>query len=241
MDEEIKSTELSSQPIDYVTSAAKGILGAVPFAGSLLAELAGTVIPNQRIDRIAKFVEILEKRLDSLERDFVWKQLKDENFSDLLEECLRQAAHSLSVERREYLANLLTNSLSLEDVEYAESKHLLQLLNDLNDVEVVWLNFYSEAEMGGHNKFREKHSTVLSPVVATMTSPQSVLDKSTIQTSYKEHLSRLNLLEPKYKINSKTKLPEFDTFTGGLEIRSYQITPLGRLLLRQIGLANPKT
>jgi hypothetical protein len=61
MDEENKPIELSSQPIDYVTSAAQGILGAIPFAGSLLAELAGTVIPNQQIDRIAKFAEVLEK------------------------------------------------------------------------------------------------------------------------------------------------------------------------------------
>jgi hypothetical protein len=240
MDKNNKSTELSSQPIDYVTSAAKGILGAVPFAGSLLAELAGTVIPNQRIDRIVKFAQILEKRLKSIEERFIWSQLKDENFSDLLEESLRQAARSLSDERREYLASLVTNSLSLEDIEYVESKHLLQILSELNDVEIIWLKFYSEVAMGGHDEFREKHPTVLAPVVASMTSHSSVLDKKTLQDSYKEHLSRLGLLKPKFKTDSKTHMPEFDKATGGLEIRSYQIASLGRLLLRQIGLSNPK-
>ena len=59
-----ESEQLAPKSIDYVTSAAKAILGAVPFAGSLLTELAGTVIPNQRIDRIAKFAAVLEYRLE---------------------------------------------------------------------------------------------------------------------------------------------------------------------------------
>lgn len=240
MDENDKSIETSSQAIDYVTSAAKGILGAVPFAGSLLAELAGTVIPNQRIDRLAKFAEVLEKRLESVEKEFVWAQLKNENFSDLLEEGARQASRSLSDERREYLASLIVNSLSVEDIEFAESKHLLQILGELNDVEIIWLKFYGEAQLGEHDEFREKHSTVLAPVVAVMNSPSSVRDKKTLQDSYKEHLSRLGLLKPKYKTDSKTHMPEFDRSTGALEIRSYQITSLGRLLLRQIGMSNPK-
>ncbi len=47
--ENIETLEL--QKMDYVASAAKAALGVVPFAGSLLVELAGTVIPNQRINR----------------------------------------------------------------------------------------------------------------------------------------------------------------------------------------------
>jgi hypothetical protein len=34
----------------------------------------------------------------------------------------------------------------------------------------------------------------------------------------------------------KTKQPEFDQFTGAQKIRSYRLTSLGRLLLREIGL-----
>ena len=43
---------LKNNSADYVASAAKSALGAVPFAGSLLSEIAGNIIPNQRIDRI---------------------------------------------------------------------------------------------------------------------------------------------------------------------------------------------
>jgi len=224
--EESSSNELSNQPIDYVTSAVKGALSAVPFAGSLLAELAGTVIPNQRLDRITRFAETLESKLSNLEQDFIRSQLTNENFSDLLEEGAKQAAHSLSDERREYIANLITNSLSQEDIDYIESKHLLRILGELNDIEVIWLRFYLRPTVGGDEEFREKHGNILTPIMATQADPPSVVDKEALQNSYQEHLSRLGLLRPRYETDSRTHTPEFDRFTGGLKIRGYDITPL---------------
>ena len=49
------SDPLANRVPDYVVTAAKAALGAVPLAGSLLAELAGSIIPNQRIERIVAF------------------------------------------------------------------------------------------------------------------------------------------------------------------------------------------
>ena len=217
---EESSSELDNKPIDYITSAVKGTLGIVPFAGSLLAELAGTVIPNQRLDRIAKFVIILENKLSNLEQGFIRSQLTNENFSDLLEEGARQTARSLSDERREYIASLIANSLSDEDIEYIESKHLLRILSDLNDIEVVWLRFYLEPTLSGDEEFRDEHENILMPIMATFSDPPSVLDKQALQESYKQHLSQLGLLRPQHN--------------------DYEITPLGRLLLRQISLSNPE-
>ena len=63
--------DLAPQTVDYVTSAVKAIVGAAPFVGSLLVEIAGVVIPNQRMDRIARFAQALEARLSELEQDVV--------------------------------------------------------------------------------------------------------------------------------------------------------------------------
>lgn len=210
------STPLDMQKVDYVVSAAKAALGCVPFAGSLLTELAGAVIPNQRIDRIVNFAHALEARIVKIEQDFVKEQLYDESFTDLLEEGLRQAAHSLTDERREYIAALIANSLTSRDIEYFESKHLLKLLDELNDIEIIWLRFYCVITMGGDNEFREKHKAILKPITRVMGSPQPVRDKGTLQDSYKNHLGRLGLLEQDNK--------------------SFKLTSLGRLLLREIGL-----
>ena len=89
-----EEAQLSPQVVDYVTSAVKAIVGAAPFAGSLLAEVAGTIIPNQRIDRIAAFAEALEERLSILEQDDVRSQLENPHFTDLVEEGIRQASRS---------------------------------------------------------------------------------------------------------------------------------------------------
>src|SRR5690606_29945684 len=98
-------SEIKNNAIDYVAAGARSALGAVPFAGSLLVELAGTVIPNQRIDRIAKFAAALEARIRHLEESEIRAELSDEAFNELTEEALRQAARSTSEERREYLAS----------------------------------------------------------------------------------------------------------------------------------------
>lgn len=235
MTENMKSTDLETKAVDYVVSAAKAVFGNVPFVGSLLTELAGTLIPNQRIDRLTKFAEILGVKLEELEQDFVRAQLHNENFTDLVEEGLRQAARSLTDDRRDYIASIIKNSLSSEDIEYLESKHLLRILGEINDAEVIWLRSYLNPVMGGDQEFREKHKDILKPVSATLGASQAVHDKNTFQQDYKEHLTRLGLLSPKYQTDSKSKLPEFDSSSGRMKIRNYELSSLGRLLLRHLG------
>jgi hypothetical protein len=236
MAEPEKPRDLAPSSVDYVVSAAKASLGVVPFVGSLLAEIAGTLIPNQRIDRLTKFATVLEAKVSKIERDFVRSQLSNENFTDLVEEGLRQAARSVTDARREYIASLIAHSLSCQDIEYLESKHLLSILGEINDIEVIWLRFYLNPSTGEDREYREKHQDVLSPIDAHMGSEQGELDKATLQESYKNHLLRLELLAPRYRIDRKTGVPEFDSSSGRMKIQSYALTPLGRLLLQHLDL-----
>jgi len=231
---------LKSESSDYVTSAVKALLGAVPFAGSLLAEIAGTIIPNQRIERLTKYAQELENRLSKLDQEFVRAQLNNENFTDLFEENIRQAARSLTGERRKYLASIIANGLTSEDIEFFESKHLLRILGEINDAEVIILRSYLVATIEGDEEFREKHKEIIMPTPATIGAPQKVLDKNALHTSYKEHLTSLGLLERKYQTDTRTKGMVIDSFTGGPKLQGYRITSLGRLLLRHIGLADVK-
>jgi hypothetical protein len=105
---------------------------------------------------------------------------------------------------------------------------------ELNDLEIVWLRSYLEETREGDREFRSKHEDVLNPISPAMGSSEAEMDN---QKSYKEHLNRLRLLEPRYEIDPKTKQPVFD-HRGGFKIRGYEITRLGRLLLRQIELGN---
>jgi len=228
------ATELNKT--DLLISAAKSIVGIAPFAGPLLAELVGTFIPNQRIDRLGKYVQELDKRLSNFERDFLKEEMGKDECIDFFEEGFRQAARALSDDRRKYIASIIKIGLSNDHISYIESKHILQILESLNDAEVIWLRFYLNPTIGGDEEFREKHKNILEPVAATIGSSQDEIDKDALQSSYTDHLERLGLIRPHYRIDRKTGMPEFDSFSGKQKVSYHDLTLLGRLLLRFIGL-----
>lgn len=231
------SSSTDSNTTDYVTTAAKAVLGMVPFAGSLLAELAGTIIPNQRIDRLSKFTIQLEGKLTGIDQDLIRTKLRDENFTDLFEATARQAAQAVTEERREYLASLIANGMDDQRLSFVESKQILRVLGEINDVEVIWLRFYLHPYLYGDHAFREKHKTILEPIVATLDSNQPMLDKHSLQQNYLQHLVSLGLLDKPHQLDPKTGYPLFDKTANDWKTRGHQLTPLGRLVLRQIGFA----
>jgi hypothetical protein len=147
-----------------------------------------------------------------------------------MEDDLHQAAQSLSDERREYIASIITNSLKAEDISYGESKHLLRILGELNDIEIIWLRFFLDPLMNGDHEFREKHKKILEPVSAYYGGSIELIDKEALQNSYKEHLANLGLLQREYETETKYARTKLKT-------KGYSITSLGRLLLQFIDLS----
>ena len=239
MNDNSQSKELvtvESTTRDYVASAAKAVLGAVPFVGSLLAEVAGTIIPNQRVERIAQFAAALGQKLADVQHDIVRAHLTDENFTDLLEEGIRQAARSVTDDRRSYIASVIAHGITEDSVEFIESKHLLRILGEINDIEVLWLRFHLVPTIGGDQEFRQKHTDIFDVPPAFIGGPQDVCDKNAMKESYLHHLAQLGLLTPYYHTDFHTRQPEIDTFSGAPKLWGYNLTGLGELLLRHIGL-----
>ena len=230
------SDHLNQNPTDYLVAIAKAALGMVPFAGSLLAELAGTVIPRQRVDRLVDFCQKLESKTSELDQDLIRAKLADENFTDLLEETARSAAQAVTTDRREYLASLLASGVTEDHVSFVESKHLLRILGQINDIEVIWLRFYNLPYMNGDDIFRNRHASVLDPIAAHLGSDQATLDKRALQENYTEHLISLGLLKRPLQVDTKTGYPLFDKMKRSWQTQGTQTTTLGRLLLMHIGL-----
>lgn len=228
---------LKYQKSDFLAQLAKSGLGAIPLAGSLLSEVASSLIPNQRIDRIVKFAEKLEEKLTKLDESYIRTQLTNENFVDVLEEGIIQAAKSLSEERREYISAIIANGLSNKEVKFNETRHFLKLLGEINDVEVILLRFYLVPTIGGDKKFRKKHETIIMGKPVTIGSPQIEKDKETIKLTYKEHLASINLLQREYESDIDTGERVIDNFTHAPKIKGYSITPMGKLLLKQMGFS----
>ncbi len=235
METNYETESLDSNRVDYLVSVGKGAAGLVPIIGPVFAEIFGITIPNQRVDRVVRFSRELSHRLQSIENHLWEPKLENEEFTDLIECSFIQAARSITDDRRSYIASLVTNGLSSDTITCSESKHLLRILDEISDIEIVWLRFYLNPYMGSDTTFRETHEDILAPVLVTNGTSKAIRDKSTFQDSYREHLCQLGLLEKRYDIDHKTGLPEFDRMSGSMKERGYQITSLGRLLLEEIG------
>jgi hypothetical protein len=192
------------------------------------------VIPRQRIDRLVDFTTKLQERIAHLEMDAILPHLDNEEFTDLVEEALRQASRSTTEERRAYLASLVANSLSSEAIRHEESKHLMRLLGGLTDVEVLWLRYFASPGLDGDEEFRELHRDVLAPRFVAMEDPQEDVDAAALQRSYQDHLEQEGLITSRATIGN-LGIPEFD-YNGKVKTSFREASDLGHLLLRSIGL-----
>lgn len=233
------SPKLDNTTTDIITILAKGGLGAIPFVGSLIAEIVGNVIPNQRIDRIARFIELLEQRLGKLEEESLQSRLTTPEAVDLLEDAFIQAARATSSERLEHIANVVANGLGKEELNQAEIKRMLWLLGHLNDSEIVILRSKlasTNEDLQRDADFRQKHEQLLAPDMAHMGSSEDEFEEAALKASYRQHLHDLGLTRLRFRAPRRGELPEFDDKTGMIKASGSDITRLGRMLLRYLNL-----
>lgn len=224
---------------DILTILFKGAAGAIPIAGPLFSEIIGATIPNQRIDRIEELAECLEKKFEEISEALLQQKIKEPETVDLFEDALVQTTRALSPERVDYIASILKNSITSEELEYIESKRLLALLGELNDAEVIILISYSYTRHMGEEdpevtEFFDTHNDLLEEPVIFMGSSQLEQDKNTFYHTHRIHLVNIGLLKYRYKKPKRGELPEFDEKTGTMKVVGYGITDLGRLLLKKI-------
>lgn len=210
-------SELANRRIDYLVTALKGIVGAVPF-GSLVAEAIGAVIPKQRMDRMADVVERVAAKLNEVETDV--NRLEDRFYSpefiDVLEEAMLQAARAMSDERREYLANMLVTGLTEPELKHGRLKKLMLLLEDLADEEVIILTYSNLAARSNKTKFFQLHERVLREPAITTGTPHDVREQKALHDAWRRRLVQLGL-------------------TMNEHPGPNELAPLGRMLLRYIG------
>ena len=229
----MKKNDLEVRKEDLIASALKGVCGTLPIVGPSIAEIIGYLIPKQRIDRIASLLKALESKIDPEERAKVEARMLEEKSVDLMEDGFLQAVRALSEERIGHIASLLKNSLTDEDLEQNAYKRLLFLLGEINDIEVVILK--SRSIYGTEQQeFWEKHKDLLTVPLVYLGSSQDEVDKNAIYETYRTNLASLGLLRIRFKKPKRGELPEFDEKTGMVKAGGYEITSLGRLLLRSI-------
>lgn len=215
-----EEVEVNTTKSDVAASLIRGIVGAAPFVGPLMAEALSATIPNQKFDRMITFMKVLEDRVQYIEEDLLNEKFKNEEFMDLLEDGLQQASRAISEERKEYIANLLKNGLESEKQSHLEKKKILSLLGQLNDAEIIMLKYFSLENEEERMEVADKHPFLKYRDIAEDRLLEEVISEE-VSLSYLDHLIQLRL----------AKAAPSDT--------RYEITYLGHVLLWYIGQEDP--
>lgn len=217
-----RSPELGATRRDRFVATLRGIAGAAPVVGPALVELINEVIPNQRLERIESYLRKLADRLDGAEPEAIARTMSQPESIDLFEDGAFQAARVLSEERREQIVRLVADGISGERRDYLESKRVLRILEQLDDAEVVMLASYLHKNQD--SDYWARHADVLEGPSAHLSSGQEEIDRDTVIEAGTLHLLQLGLLESGHVGRTKTA----------------NLSSLGRLLLRRLGLAENK-
>ncbi len=232
-----EAPELGNKRADYIAGTLKGLAGAVPIAGSALSELITHIIPGQREDRLEKYLHYLAARLDDLSKEVLNRSLNTPEDIYLFEEGAFQAVRALSDDRIERISEVVSQGIHGSTKDAIDAKRVLELLRNLDDDQIIVLSAYLWKNINDSD-FHEAHSDLLMQPVMHLGSDAQAVNQHTLYQLVRQQLVRDGLLRPNFKKPKKGHLPEFDEKTGLMKSSGYELTPLGRLILRQIGLAD---
>ena len=111
----------------------------------------------------------------------------------------------------------------------------MELLGEIDDDEVAILTAYGRSLAGGD---RNAFGAISRPDPPHLGAGREVIDQNQLYELGKNHLLRMGLLERNYGNVKKGQLPEFDAKAGGFK-GNMQISYLGRMLLREMGIELP--
>jgi len=237
MDPDATMPPLGETGRDRLVALGKGAIGAIPYAGSILAEIVTQFIPVQRMERLEEYCRRLEERLSRLEAGDLNERMKDPERIDLFEEGAIQSARASSAERRAYIARIVAEGLTGDQQAAIDARRILKLLAEVDDDQIVILTSHLSRHLHDE-KFYERHRSVLESVGAHMGSDPDEVRRETMYELARADLVRLGLLQTQYRQVKKGEIPEFDPRTGTMKGGRRTLSPLGHLLLVHLGIAD---
>jgi hypothetical protein len=216
-------TSLSTTSADVVAAAARGVSGAIPWAGGAVGEILSSFIPNQKLERVARFAELLAAQVDAVEakQALFEARIKTAEGSDLLEEGIVQASRAVSRDRQQRIAAILAAGLTADELRYDRTRKLLTILESLTDSEILLLLFYSRTPTIGspwHKELMNQHPELLRPASRENGAPASERERGAIRDSYERTLLANGLLD-----STETRLRISDL---GQMLLTYSETPV---------------
>jgi hypothetical protein len=136
-------------------------------------------------------------------------------FLDIFEDCVSQTGRAVTDDRLENLASVLEKSLTDEQIKHLQTKRLLSILSELNDVEVIILQSYGYMNP---TEFRDQHKSIFQNAVIHHTASEEEKEENAMYINYTDNLINLGLIGPNR--------------SGGSQL---YLTQLGNMLLKILG------
>lgn len=225
--------DLETNSTDIIVSGISAAVGLVPLAGGFLSELVQGVIPRQREDRIANFIIELSDRLEKMEMSIynLKSIFSNYKYGAFTYKCLNCVVNEVYDEKIIYYKELCVNGLTNEEKELCRTERILKIFSEMDYYEILYLKFYYYAKWGNRielNKIKEELGEIVITPNYMLNMPVEKRDSETYKQITLNNLEKNGLLEIKIgniKSNSKPQV-------------KYEITLLGELILKKIGVIN---
>lgn len=220
-----EAPELGARPADYLASILRGGAGVIPFVGSALAELLGIVIPNQRLDRAERYIQLLAEELSAIASRAPLSEevIASEGSANLVEEGMAHALRATSDDRLRYIAKIVAEGLGTAELEAVLRIRLLRLLSELDDGELLLLYAIDQNEPALLERFRPRQLG-FEPTGEQMT-------KEYLLRAGRAKLVRMQLIDECQDHRAGEALVD----EGGQPTARYSVPPLGQVLVRALG------
>jgi len=225
-----RTIESTSKSREYQFGVLKGLIGAIPYIGTMVNEVLFETPNRIQQSRINNTVDILEDKLEKFNTNSIFMDyLKSDDFFDFTRSLFSATLKMKSEEKRKMLVNIYLNSIKeYADFELSRKRLFLNFITELSIIQIIILKYieHNESkleEIGTYSKFFELFI--------------SIQDK--IELNNYEFKYYCNELENKGLISLGAGLDDFfstsDLFaTGGHKEPSVQITEFGKEFLEYL-------
>ncbi len=223
----MNNNDLNNNISDYSTAVLSGAVSAVPFVGGALAEIVNITIPNQRMDRVVKFVNELSIELKELGYEIEELKSKIDSkycYGAYITNCLRTISNEIYEEKINYYKKLCISGLTGDEKNLKHCERILQILGELDFYEIQYLRYYYDPRLSPTEMMKDAISKIgfelLFPSYNLGMNENEIMEE-TYKTITLNNLEKNGLIEK--KINLRTNKSK------------YEITTLGRMILKKIG------
>lgn len=203
--------------LNIIEITGKTLLSTIPIGGTLATTVWETV-KNNKLDKRAKEWKLtVENRLSNIEISLD-EIGESENFTTCILRTTELAARTKSTKKKEYLANALINSISL-DIDEVKLLIFLNLIEKYTELHIIILDFFSDPlkfdEVRNSNFYMESPMKLFYEVHPTLIFQKDIID----------------LIVKELSVDGLLSSDSFNTMMTKEGAQSSQITQLGNKFL----------